>query len=147
MSPPGPVLTVLMIESCTHVCIHGLSHVQSCLCFFSAASDCQKPSLPKGPRTQLGSARDEIQKQGPSLLDSVQAYGGNLILESRAVEPVCGRELPEGAKVEKSLPEEQLWLIPGSGNDLDHVNFALYLSKLRVKPAKSGFWSALDTGH
>lgn len=33
----------------------------------SAASDCQKPSGDKGPWTQSGSARDEIQKQGPVL--------------------------------------------------------------------------------
>lgn len=67
------------------------------LCLLPAASDCQKPSEDKGPRTQLGSARDEIQKQSLPLLYSVQAYGGNQILESRAMEPVWGRELTKGS--------------------------------------------------
>lgn len=55
--------TMLMIETADIY-----SWLTTCLelGLLSAASDCQKPSEDKGPWTQPGSARDEIQKQGPS---------------------------------------------------------------------------------
>lgn len=73
----GPALTMLMIETADMY-----SRLITCLelCLLSAASDCQKPSEDKGPRTQLGSAKDEMQKQSLPLLYSVHAYGGKQIL-------------------------------------------------------------------
>lgn len=73
----------------------------------------QKPGEDKDPWTQQGEDRDEIQKTGPPLPYCVQAYIGNLVLESRAMEPVCERELQRGVKVESLSQEDSCNLFPG----------------------------------